>query len=267
MGLIAYADDFIVSSEGGKADCEAHWVRSAWTRRRRRWDGVTRRWPSRRKLWFWALRQLSGSRWQRMEKTTEWFTCMGGAARCLLGCAVGTMTGPPAQGSIQILGGVPLFQLANAIRLGPTGQCTFEERLRVDSVVSLTVILSVGCTSDVCVGIFGIKDLSGNFLSRPPTHPVRKCAVVTRFGTLRRYHAVELVVCARSAGLGRFGDTTFGRLLRLTTPSASFWKVGSGPALSCTQQFRFGSFCCASYPEDCRKVQTVVVCEFCQFLL
>ena len=63
------------------------------------------------------------------------------------------MAGPPAQGGIQILGGVPLFQLSTAIRLGPTGQCTFEERLRVDSVVSLTVILSVGCTSDVCVAI------------------------------------------------------------------------------------------------------------------
>ena len=75
----------------------------------------------------------------------------------LLGCAVGTMAGPPAQGGIQILGGVPLFQLSNAIRLDPTGQCTFEERLRVDSVVSLTVILSVGCTSDVCVAILASR--------------------------------------------------------------------------------------------------------------
>ena len=48
-------------------------------------------------------------------KTTEWFTCMGGAARCLMsdvhwGSAVGTVAGPPAQGGIEILGGVPLFQ-------------------------------------------------------------------------------------------------------------------------------------------------------------
>ena len=76
--------------------------------------------------------------------------------RCLLGCAVGTMAGPPAQGGIQILGGVPLFQLSNAIRLGPIGQCIFEERLRIDSVI-LTVILSVGCTSDVCVGILASR--------------------------------------------------------------------------------------------------------------
>ena len=47
----------------------------------------------------------------------------------------------------------------------------------------------------------------GNFLSRPPTHPARKCALVApRFGTLRRYHAVVHAGCARSAGLGRFGD-------------------------------------------------------------
>ena len=48
-------------------------------------------------------------------KTTEWFTCMGGAARCLMrdvlwGSAVGIVAGPPAQGGIQILGGVPLLE-------------------------------------------------------------------------------------------------------------------------------------------------------------
>ena len=32
--------------------------------------------------------------------------------------------------------------------------------------------------------------------------------VVLRFGTLRQYHAVEHSGCARSAGLGRFGDAT-----------------------------------------------------------
>ena len=47
-------------------------------------------------------------------KNTEWFTCMGGAARCLMsivccGSAVGTVGGPPAQGGIQILGGTPQF--------------------------------------------------------------------------------------------------------------------------------------------------------------
>ena len=77
--------------------------------------------------------------------------------RRLLGCAVGTMAGPPAQGGMQILGGVPLFQLSTAIRLGPTGQCTFEERLRVDSVVSLTLVLSVGCPSDVYVAILALR--------------------------------------------------------------------------------------------------------------
>ena len=48
-------------------------------------------------------------------KTTEWFTCMGGAARCpmcgVYWCgAVGTVAGPPAQGGIQILGDVPHIQ-------------------------------------------------------------------------------------------------------------------------------------------------------------
>ena len=62
-----------------------------------------------------------------------------------------------SSGGMQILGGIPLFQLSNAIRLGPNYQRTFEERLRVDSVVSLTVILSVGCTSDVCVGIWASR--------------------------------------------------------------------------------------------------------------
>ena len=33
--------------------------------------------------------------------------------------------------------------------LGPTRQCTFEERLRVDSMESRD--LECGCTSDVCV--------------------------------------------------------------------------------------------------------------------
>ena len=52
-------------------------------------------------------------------KTTEWFTCMGGAARCpmcgVYWCgAVGTVAGPPAHGGIQILGGVPLFQELSA---------------------------------------------------------------------------------------------------------------------------------------------------------
>ena len=48
-------------------------------------------------------------------------------------------------------------------------------------------------------------------LSRPPTHPARRCAlVVPRFGTLRRYHAVVHTGCARSAKLGRFNDTTQG---------------------------------------------------------
>ena len=52
---------------------------------------------------------------QCREKTTEWFSCMGGAARCLMsdvywGSAVGKVAGPPAQGGKQILGGVPLFQ-------------------------------------------------------------------------------------------------------------------------------------------------------------
>ena len=52
---------------------------------------------------------------QCREKPRSGFTCMGGAARCLMrdvywGSAVGTVAGPPAQGGIQILGGVPLFQ-------------------------------------------------------------------------------------------------------------------------------------------------------------
>ena len=43
------------------------------------------------------------------------FTCMGGAARCLMrdvywSSAVDTVAGPPALGGIQILGGIPLFQ-------------------------------------------------------------------------------------------------------------------------------------------------------------
>ena len=58
-------------------------------------------------------------------KTTEWFTCMGGAARCLMrdvlwGSAVGTVAGPPAQGGIQILGGVPLLERSvNVVLLLP----------------------------------------------------------------------------------------------------------------------------------------------------
>ena len=48
-------------------------------------------------------------------KTTEWFTCMGGAARCpmcgVYWCgAVGTVAGPLAQGGTQILGDVPQIQ-------------------------------------------------------------------------------------------------------------------------------------------------------------
>ena len=34
---------------------------------------------------------------------------------------------------------------------------TFEERLRVDSEVSLSVFLYVGCTSGVCVGILASR--------------------------------------------------------------------------------------------------------------
>ena len=55
---------------------------------------------------------------------------------------------------------------------------------------------------------FGTKDLSGNFLSRPPG--AKYALVAPRFGTLRRYHAVVHAGRARSAGLGRFGDTTQG---------------------------------------------------------
>ena len=36
---------------------------------------------------------------------------------------------------------------------------TFVERLRVDCVVCLSVLLCVGCTYGICVGIFGMKDL------------------------------------------------------------------------------------------------------------
>ena len=77
---------------------------------------------------------------------------------------------------------------------------------------SLLVFVRVSCAYILVLRWhFGTKDLSGNFLSRPPTHPARKCAwVVPRFGTLRRYHAVVQAGCARSAGLGRFGDTTQG---------------------------------------------------------
>ena len=51
----------------------------------------------------------------RRGKTTEWFTCMGGAARCLMnvvccGSAVGPVGGPPAQSGVQILGGTQQFQ-------------------------------------------------------------------------------------------------------------------------------------------------------------
>ena len=55
MGIIAYADDFIVSCEGGNRS-----VQVVLHDEGDRWDGDTKRWPSRRKLWFWALRQLSG---------------------------------------------------------------------------------------------------------------------------------------------------------------------------------------------------------------
>ena len=89
---------------------------------------------------------------------------------------------------------------------------TFEERLRVDSEVSSgspCVQKLYRCNAQFRVTLaFRVKDLSGNFLSRPPTHPARKCALVApRFGTLRRYHAVVHAGCLRSAGLGRFGDT------------------------------------------------------------
>ena len=42
------------------------------------------------------------------------------------------------------------------IRLGPTGLCC-NERLRVDSVVCLSVLLYVGCTNGICVGILASR--------------------------------------------------------------------------------------------------------------
>ena len=48
------------------------------------------------------------------------------------------------------------------------------------------------------------------------SHPPTRCGCVEpQLGTLRRYHAVGLVVCARRAGLGRFDDTTISWLPRV----------------------------------------------------
>ena len=76
-------------------------------------------WVSNRRHYFSWTRNSSGETCgqpaEGSGKSTEWFSCMGGAARCLMsdvywGSAVGTVAGPPAEGGLQILGGVPLFQ-------------------------------------------------------------------------------------------------------------------------------------------------------------
>ena len=68
-----------------------------------------------RRRFFQTSHHTAWSTTPMQGKTTEWFTCMGGAARCLMsvvccGSAVGTVGGPPAQGGVQILGGTPQFQ-------------------------------------------------------------------------------------------------------------------------------------------------------------
>ena len=91
-----------------------------------------------------------------------------------------------------------------------------------------------GSASHPTRGMLSTKNWAGSLgyatLSTSPrrtgktrSHPPTQCGCVEpRLGTLRRYHAVGLVVCARRAWLGRFDDTTIG------------WST------------RIGHFCCAS---------------------
>ena len=118
-------------------------------------------------------------------KTTEWFTCMGGAARCLMsdvhwGSAVGTVAGPPAQGGIKILGGVPLFQEQIVEVVLTVAVCWVDWWDSTVWFVGSTVGKHMSCSRSsmlvfvrvYCAYIlvlrchFGTKDLSGNFLSR-----------------------------------------------------------------------------------------------------
>ena len=85
---------------------------------------------------------------------------------------------------------------------------TFEERLHVDSVVCLSVLSHVGCTNGFCVGILASRIcVTISFRAHPPT---RRGSVRSHHGSGRYGDTVPWYTrgYARSAGLGRFGDTT-----------------------------------------------------------
>ena len=97
-----------------------------------------------------------------MKKTRSGLPAMGGAARCLMSDVYWVCRGHNGRTASSgrytntgWLSSIPVIE-CNSVGV-PLVSGTFEERLRVDSVVSLTVILSVGCTSDVCVGFLASR--------------------------------------------------------------------------------------------------------------